>query len=76
MTDQNNGEVLNLLKRIVALLTVQIKRGAPQNMLINELSDAGLEPKQIAEILGTTANVVSVTLHKKKNKKVVKLRDK
>lgn len=58
-----DSETKLLLKEVVALLSVQVKRGVSQSTLIGELSDAGLQPKQIAEITGTTSNTVRVTLH-------------
>ena len=61
-----DNETKVLLKIVVALLSVQVKRGVSQSTLIRELGDAGLQPKLIAEITGTTSNTVRVTLHKHK----------
>lgn len=63
-------ELLNTLKELVMLLSVYTKRGVSQTALINELSEAGFQPKRIAELIGTTPNTVRVALHqaKKKNK--------
>lgn len=58
----DNKETNNLLKEIVALLSIQVKRGTLQTSLIKEMSEAGFRPKRIAEITGTTANTVRVTL--------------
>ena len=65
-----NKETVDLLKEIVALLSIQVKRGVSQSTLIKELSDAGIQPKRIAELMGTTSNTVRVALHAiRKNKK-------
>lgn len=67
---QENKEITNLLKEIVALLSVQIKRGVSQTTAIKELSEAGMQPKRIAEIVNTTPNTVRVALyHLKKSLK-------
>ena len=58
-----NKEIINLLKEIVALLSVPIKRGVSQTTIIKELNDAGIQPKRIAEIVGTTSNTVRVAIH-------------
>lgn len=64
-----NKETNNLLREIVALLSIQVKRGISQRDLILELNQAGLAPKRIAELLGTTSNTVSVSLNQLKKKK-------
>ena len=65
-----NKETVDLLKEMVALLSIQVKRGVSQSTLIKELSDAGIQPKRIAELMGTTSNTVRVALHAiRKNKK-------
>lgn len=61
-------ELLNTLKELVMLLSVYIKRGVSQTILINELSEAGFQPKRIAELIGTTSNTVRVALHQAKKK--------
>ena len=64
-------EVIILLDEIVKLLAIQMKMNTPQSVLIKELGEASLQPKRIAELLGTTPNTVRVSLHhaKKSNKK-------
>lgn len=61
-------ELLNTLKELVMLLSVYIKRGVSQTILINELSEVGFQPKRIAELIGTTSNTVRVALHQAKKK--------
>lgn len=67
----DNKDLILVLKEVAALLAIQVKRGVSQTTLIRELSAAGFQPKKIAEIVGTTANTVRVTLHhyKKASKK-------
>jgi len=60
MDEQTKTEAL--LEEAVRLLAILAKRGMNQTATIAELSNAGFQPKRIAELLGTTANTVSVTL--------------
>lgn len=64
-------EIITLLEEISALLTIQVKRGISQSTLIREMGELGIQPKRIAELVGTTANTVRVALHhiKKSSKK-------
>ena len=59
---------LDLLTRLTALSLIADKKQQEQTIL---LSRAGFQPKQIAEIVGTTSNTVSVALsaHRKKQKR-------
>lgn len=68
---EGNKEIITLLKEIIALLSVQVKRDFSQTMVIKELSEVGMQPKRIAEIVGTTPNTVRVAIHhyKKPSKK-------
>jgi len=52
---------LNTLIRLIALSIIADKKRPEQFML---LSNAGLQPKEIAEIVGTTPNTVRVVLSK------------
>lgn len=61
-------ELLKTLNEFVMLLSVYVKRGVPQATLIKELSEAGFQPKRIAELVGTTSTTVRTTLHKSKKK--------
>jgi hypothetical protein len=67
----NDHEILfKQLDEIVKLLGLTAKRGVIQNECIRELGALGFAPKRIAEILGTTSNVVRVALfHHRKNSK-------
>lgn len=62
--DQLLGEVskkLDVLIRLSALGLVREMKAQKDQIAL--LSDAGFQPKQIADILGTTSNTVSVTLN-------------
>jgi len=53
------------LSRILAL---GLKYQVPQIVLVHDLSKAGLSPKRIAELLGTSANAVSQAKRQKRPK--------
>jgi hypothetical protein len=57
---------------LAKLLTLLAKRGTTRTALIYELADLNLEPKRIAELVGTTGNVVSVLLYQRKRGKLGK----
>ncbi len=54
----------DLLERIVNLAALLVVRGESQENKIRTLSGAGFSPSEIANLLGTTSNTVSVTLSK------------
>jgi DNA-directed RNA polymerase specialized sigma24 family protein len=58
-----------LLDEAVRLLAILAKRGVSQATIITELNNAGFQPKRIADLLGTTPNTVSVTLHAARKRK-------
>jgi hypothetical protein len=60
---QSLAERLEILIRLLSFSLVQGKKPSDQMLL---LSRAGLPPKEIAQIVGTTAHTVSVTLSKLK----------
>lgn len=62
-------EKLDIIIKLLATQTLGEKTGAEA---ITLLSNFGLQPKEIAQLLGTTSNSVSVTLNRIKNKKVKK----
>lgn len=65
-------EVIDRLDKLIRLVAVGIVTGKPQNDQIDLLSKGGLQPRKIADLLGTTANTVRValsTLRKKSKKK-------
>ncbi len=58
---------VDLLSRIVNLAALLIVKGLPQKEQILTLSGAGFGPSEIAALLGTTSNTVSVTLSQAKS---------
>lgn len=65
-----DGDFAGLAKRLDTLIRLQatsmVDKFPTQRERIAFLSKTGLAPKEIAEILGTTANSVSVALAKMK----------
>ena len=56
-------------EELVRLLVIDLRhRLGSQGETIQELSKAGFGPSRIAELLGTSANTVNVTLQKAKKK--------
>lgn len=56
-------------EEIVRLLAIQLRRSSEnQAEVVLELSRAGFGPTRIADLLGTTANTVNVTLQKAKQR--------
>jgi DNA-binding CsgD family transcriptional regulator len=55
-------EILDELKKVTRLLSVIATQGLSQRDQIAALARVGFTPKQTAELLGTTANTVSVYL--------------
>lgn len=62
MTTEPRDEIVVELRKISRLLTLLVTRDLSQRDKIALLSTAGLLPKEIAELIGTTPNTVSVTL--------------
>lgn len=67
-SNSNNQEILLELKKMNKLLALIATQGRSQGDKIILLNQIGLSPKEISDILGVTANLVSVTLHQKKKK--------
>lgn len=57
-------DILNELRRITKILALIVSQNRTQKEQIDMLSNAGIQPKEIADILGTTSNTVRVTLAK------------
>ncbi|MEQ9567845.1 MAG: hypothetical protein RLN85_18900 [Pseudomonadales bacterium] len=68
----NLAEVANKLETLIRLTAIGLFADKSQREKIELLGTAGLPAKEIAEILGTTPNTVSVTLSglRKKKKKI------
>jgi len=76
-TKTKNDEILEELRRITKILAKIATKDQIQKEQIKTLSDIGFQPKEIAELLGTTGNTVNVALSemrksKKSSKKVKK----
>ena len=71
MPDQPNDEVISRLDKLIRLVATGLAIGKSQAEQVGLLSQARLQPKEIADILGTTPNTVRVTLStaRKQNKK-------
>lgn len=73
-TDENTKAIVERLDRLTNLVAIGLLGGKTQREQIELLSKAGLAPKEIAELIGTTPNTVRVALTairkaKKKRKK-------
>ncbi len=66
MPDQDLGQKLDVLIRLFAHSAVNGFESKKEKILF--LGNAGLSPKDIAEIVGTSRNTVSVTLSVDKKK--------
>jgi DNA-binding CsgD family transcriptional regulator len=55
-------EIIDELKKMTRLLSLIATRGLSQRDQIAALARAGFGPKEVAELLGTTSNTVSVYL--------------
>ncbi|MEE8200895.1 MAG: helix-turn-helix domain-containing protein [Candidatus Acidoferrales bacterium] len=64
MTQAEYKTLLQKLDAIIRLLAASILQGRKQRDQLKVLSAAGLTPKEIANLLGTTPNTVSVELYK------------
>ncbi len=69
MDEPIQKNILHELKIIKRLLAHNIVSGAKQTTQISKLNSIGFQPKEIAEILGTTSNSVNVTLNRLRNAK-------
>jgi DNA-directed RNA polymerase specialized sigma24 family protein len=54
--------ILEKLDQLLRVLTISVTKGMKQNEQITLLDRAGFPPKEIATLLGTTSNTVSVAL--------------
>jgi DNA-binding CsgD family transcriptional regulator len=54
--------VLAKMDYLLRIHTISVTKGMKQNEQIALLNRAGLPPKEIADLIGTTANTVSVAL--------------
>ena len=66
MSDERLFEELSVIKRLLGAIAIKDKNFREQVKL---LSDAGLQPSEIADLTGKSANLVNVTKHHLKKKK-------
>jgi DNA-binding CsgD family transcriptional regulator len=73
MTDVSNN-IENKLDKLIDLVALGLVTGKSQREQIKILTQASFSPKEIANLIGTTANTVSVNLTsiRKENKKIKK----
>ena len=64
-----NENVAKQLEKLTRLLALLVVKGESQPEKVKVLAGAGFTNTEIAELLGTTANVVNVTLHRLRTKK-------
>lgn len=69
MTDANHQEVVELLRTLVKIQSLSAVRHLPSKKeKVMFLSEAGLSPKEIAPIVGSTSGAVSQTIYDAKKK--------
>jgi DNA-directed RNA polymerase specialized sigma24 family protein len=61
--DPQLSEISKKLDVLMRLSAINITKGLKFKQQVAVLSDTGFQPRKIADMLGTTANTVSVTLH-------------
>jgi len=66
MSDALTEMISEKLDILIKLMAISALSGKAQKEQIELLGKAGLPPKAIAELLGTTGNTVSVTLSRMK----------
>ena len=62
--DGDQGELFKKLDAITRLLSLLLMKGSTRREQIESLAAAKLPPREIAELLGTTPNAVSVELNR------------
>lgn len=63
-----SDEIVNELKSIKRLLALQAIRDKDFKEQVTILNSSGFQPKEIGEIIGKTANAVSIALHRVKKR--------
>jgi len=70
--NERDNSITRRLDTLIRLVATGICADRPQKEKIAILSSAGLSPKEIADIIGTTPNTVSVALSSMRREKGVK----
>ena len=68
MQQHDIGTLCDKLDRLIQLTALSVIDGKDQQEKMSILSQAGFQPKEIAHIIGTTPNAVSVYLSKSRKK--------
>jgi DNA-directed RNA polymerase specialized sigma24 family protein len=68
MDNPKNEDLLKELRRITKLLVLIATKDQKQKDQIRLLDSMKFQPKEIAELLGTTSNTVNVALHSMRKK--------
>jgi hypothetical protein len=63
MESDEKRDFAKKLDRLVSLVAIGLVDGRPVSEQVRLLSSAGYAPKEIADVVGTTANSVRVQLH-------------
>ena len=67
--DDSSTDIVHELRKISRLMAVTTLRDLNQRERIELLGTAGFAPREIADLIGTTPNTVSVELSKLKRRK-------
>ncbi|MFN2588700.1 MAG: helix-turn-helix transcriptional regulator [Actinomycetota bacterium] len=73
MVEVNEKAVLKKLDQLVRLMSLSLVEGKKQADQIALLSKSGFQPKEIADLLGTTPNTVRVALSNMRKKGAMKV---
>lgn len=68
-SESQTDKSVDVSNRIANLIALQLVTGKPQPEQISLLSAAGYVPSEIARLIGTTPNTVSVTLSQRRKGK-------
>lgn len=68
MNGNDTKDLNDKLQVLVRLVAVGLTEGKPRQEQIKILAKTGMPPKEIADLLGTTPNSVSVALYQTKTK--------
>jgi len=71
MSDVVLDDISHKLDSLIKLIAYYLIKDMSQKEQITLLSNAGFKPKQIAKMIGTSSNTVSVTLSALRKKRIV-----
>jgi DNA-directed RNA polymerase specialized sigma24 family protein len=72
MDDKQFKEIVERLDKLIRIVAISNTRGLTSTDRIILLHQAGFAPREIADMLNTTSNVVSVTLSLRRKKEKTK----